>query len=46
MQGDLEDHTHWDAGIRKALKFMTDRTRCPTSAPLVSAIQKKKAPKK
>ena len=42
MQGDLADHSQWNKGIRKALKFMKDRKLCPTSNPLISKIQKKK----
>ena len=42
VHGDLADHTNWDAGIKSALRFMKDRTKCPTRCALVSAIQKKK----
>ena len=41
-QGELVDHTEWNMGIHKALKFMKDRVACPTRSTLVSGIQKKK----
>ena len=41
VQGDLDDHTLWDAGIQSALRFMKKRAKCPTHSKLVSAIQKK-----
>ena len=39
VQGDLCDHTEWNAGIRKALNFMRDRTKCPTVHPFIRSIQ-------
>jgi len=41
VQGDLNDHGSWDAGITSALRFMKDRSKCRTHAHLVKAIQKK-----
>ena len=42
VQGDMEAHTHWDAGISKALKFMKSSAKCPTVHPLIKSIQKGK----
>ena len=39
VQGDLRDHTEWNVGIRKALIFMRDRTKCPTLHPFIKSIQ-------
>ena len=41
VQGDLTDHTHWDAGIQSALRSTKKRAKCPTHCALISAIQKK-----
>ena len=41
VQGDLADHTHWDAGIQSALRSTKKRAKCPTHCALISAIQKK-----
>ena len=41
IQGDLDDHTNWNAGIRKALKFMKSPDKCPTKAKIIKRIQKK-----
>jgi hypothetical protein len=46
VRGDLPDHNEWKEGIDRALRFMRDRKKCPTHAPLISAIQKKKSGKK
>ena len=40
VQGDLTDHTHWDAGIQSALRSTKKRAKCPTHCALISAIQK------
>ena len=42
VQGDLEAHTYWDAGINKALKFMKSPAKCPSDHPLIKSIQKGK----
>lgn len=41
VQGDLDDHTKWNAGIQRALKWMKSREKCPTISPLIKKIQKK-----
>ena len=40
VQGDLENHTMWNAGIKRSLKFMKSRARCPTRSPIVKRIQR------
>jgi len=42
QRGDIDDHTQWDAGIGTALRFMKNRSKCPTRSPMVLPIQKKK----
>ena len=42
VQGEFKDHSEWNMGIHKTLKFMKSRTMCPTRSVLVSAIQKKR----
>ena len=41
VHGDLEDHTNWNLGIRKALKFMQSPITCPTQERVILRIQRK-----
>lgn len=41
-RGDFADHTKWNKGINRALRFMKDRKKCPTRHGLIKGIQKKK----
>ena len=39
VAGDLPPHTEWKKGINKALKFMANRTQCPSRHPMILDLQ-------
>lgn len=47
MRGDLDDYTHWESGISRAIKFMSSARKCPTTCAIIHKLQKeaKKAKK-
>ena len=41
VQGEFEDHTAWNTGISKALKWMHSHKECRSTDPLITTFQKK-----
>ena len=46
VQGLFEDHDQWNDGIKRALKFFTDRVACPTDDLIILAYRNSMAKRK
>ena len=46
VQGLFEDHDQWNEGIKRALKFFTDRVACPTDDLIILAYRNSMAKRK